>query len=142
MMITRDEELLPDLREFLIAETDRMNSMFDGMFDVSFAAVSKMLRDGVFLVCRDDGEVTGFHVSWLITSPLDINVKILQQQAFYVKENSGSTAYQLFKYFVDFGKREADHIITMLASKTNIKPASLERWGFSELETLYSMEVK
>ena len=141
--ISRETELTPELREFLVEETDRMNASFGhDAFDISFALVVKMIREGVFLVCRRHGEITGFHVSWIFRSPLDVNVRLIQQQAFYVAEDSGRTAYHLFKYFIDFGKREADHIITMVASKTNIKPATLKRWGFEELETLYKLEVK
>ena len=40
-----------------------------------------------------------------------------------------------------FGDCEADHIITMLTSRTNIKPCTLESKGFKMLEVLYRLEV-
>ena len=95
----------------------------------------------IFLICRRDGEVRGTMIAFLTKSPFDPSIKILQQQHFYVKPDSGRTAYHLFKKFIDIGKTEANHIITMLTSQTNIKPETLERLGFKEMETLYRMEV-
>jgi hypothetical protein len=50
-------------------------------------------------------------------------------------------AYLLFKDFIDFGKSNANHIITMICKITNIKPESLLKLGFTEMETLYRLEI-
>ena len=100
-----------------------------------------MIEMGIFLIGRKHGKICGFHVSWLNNSSLDVRIKILQQQIFYVKPDSGRMAYHLFKKFIDIGKSEANHIITMLTIHSNIKPETLKSWGFTEMETLYRMEI-
>jgi len=130
-----------DLHTFIIDNGDYLSELFDGVFNYENAAFPAMTEKAVFLVGRRDGEIRGFHISWLTRSPLDVNVKILQQQIFYVKPDSGRTAFKLFQNFIDIGKTEANHIITMLTKHTNIKPATIKRWGFKELEVWYRLEV-
>lgn len=140
--IERIDTLDDDVKEFIKKEIPELIKISNGRYDPNYCALVPMIQKGVFFVCRRNGEVTGFHVSWISPSPFDINVTLLQQQIFYVKPKSGRTAYHLFKKFIDFGKEHADHIITMVNKHTNIKPSTLKRWGFSEMETLYRMECK
>jgi hypothetical protein len=86
--------------------------------------------------------MTGHMICFFTKTPLDPQVTILRQLSFYAKPDSGRTAYHLFHKFIDIGKKQANHIITMLTSHTNIKPSTLENLGFKELETLYRMEIK
>lgn len=130
-----------ELEDFLIENCPDMAFLFDNKFNPENAAVEHMLNGAIFLVGRRDGEIRGLHISWLFKSPLDINVKVLQQQLFYVKPDSGRMAYHLFQKFIDIGKSEANHIITMLTRHTNIKPDTLVNLGFEELEVLYRLEV-
>lgn len=130
-----------DLKDFLIEETPKISEMFGNTFNPERAALGVMIEKGIFLVGRRNGEIKGIHISWLTSSALDINVKILQQQLFYVKPDSGRMAYYLFNKFIDIGKSEANHIITMLTRNTNIKPTTLQNLGFKELEVLYRLEV-
>lgn len=139
--IERATEYETDLHNFLKQETPKISALFENKFNPSNAAVRIMIEKGIFLVARRNGEIRGIHISWLIKSPLDLNVKILQQQLFYVKPDSGRTTYHLFKKFIDIGKSEANHIITMLTSQTNIKSTTLVNLGFKELEVLYRLEV-
>jgi len=131
-----------DFKKFLDAELPKLADKFENVFNPNNAAVIEILQRAIVFICRRNGEITGLHVSWLFASPLDINIKILQQQLFYVKPDSGRTAYHLFKKFIDFGKNEANHIITMLTSHTNIKPSTLKSLGFEELQTMYRMEMR
>ncbi len=130
-----------ELRNFVTSEAPKISEIFESKFNPENAAVELMIEKGIFLVGRRDGEIRGFHISWLSKSPLDMNVKILHQQLFYVKPDSGRMSYHLFKKFIDIGRSEANHIITMLTRHTNIKPETLENLGFSELEVLYRMEI-
>ena len=132
-----DDELL----KFLQEEVPKISEMFDSKFNYENCDLEHMVKNGVFLVCKKDNFLTGFHLSWLMSSPLDVTVKILTQQLFYVKPDSGRTAYHLFKKFIDFGQTHADHINTMIGRHTNIKASTLKRWGFEELEVMYRMEV-
>lgn len=130
-----------DLKDFIRKESRKLSKLFNNTFNHNYCAIESMIQKGVFLICRRDGLITGCHISWLFASPLDVNIKILQQQIFYVKKNSGRTAYHLFKKFIDIGKSEAHHIITMIGEHTNVKPSTLNSWGFEEIETLYRMKV-
>lgn len=130
-----------EIRSFFIKEGPEISKRFGFMYDYNFANYTRMVESGIFLVGRKNGEICGFHVSWLGTSSLDMRKKILQQQIFYVKPESGRMAYHLFKKFIDIGKSEANHIITMLTIHSNIKPETLRKWGFKEIETVYRMEI-
>jgi hypothetical protein len=101
-----------------------------------------MVEDYCFLVCIRKGEITGHMICQVCTTPLDPTVKIMQQLSFYVKPDSGRSAYYLFQKFIDIGKTHANHIITMLARQTNIKPSTLESMGFEEVEKTYRMVIK
>lgn len=140
--ITRETEYTDDLKNFIETEGFEISKMFDGVFNHHNAAVELLIKNAVFLVGRRDGEIRGLHVSWLFKSPLDTTVSILQQQIFYVKPDSGRTAFLLFDKFIDIGKNEANHIITMLTRHTNIKPETLNKLGFEEKEVMYRMEIK
>lgn len=140
--IERANILTDELRIFLECEMPKLSETFGNKFNYEMAIVKYMIERGIFFVGRRNGEIRGIHISWLFKSPLDIEVKILQQQLFYVKPESGRMAFYLFKKFIDFGKTEANHIITMLTSRTNIKSETLNNLGFEKLETLYRMEIK
>lgn len=130
-----------EILKFLDQNLPDLAATFEGAFDFRNANVSEMIRSGIFLVGRRNGEIRGLHISWLFKSPLDMNTKVLQQQLFFVKPDSGRMAYHLFQKFIDIGKTEANHIITMLTRHTNIKPKTLNSMGFKELEVLYRLEV-
>ena len=139
--VERINKYSSDLHSFIVDNGNYLSELFDGVFNYENAAFPAMAEKAVFLVGRRDGEIRGFHISWLTRSPLDTSVKILQQQIFYVKPDSGRMAFKLFQNFIDIGKTEANHIITMLTKHTNIKPATINRWGFKELEVWYRLEV-
>jgi len=139
--IERVTEFDGDIKKFLLEEAQSINNLFENKFDIQFADFKLMFEKGVFLVCRRDGKIRGIHLSFLHSSIFDKNTKSLYQQLFYVKPYSGRAAYHLFKKFIDIGRNEANHIITMLTSQTNIKSSTLESFGFKELETLYRLEV-
>lgn len=136
------EDFTDDVIKYLLVEMPKIAEMFDNKFDWKNCPLFKLAREYIFLVCRRNGEVRGHMLCYVFTSPLDVNVKILYQLSFYVKPDSGRTAYHLFHKFIDIGKERANHVITMLTTKTNLKPSTLEKLGFKELETLYRMEIK
>lgn len=139
--IKRIDYLSDDLKLFLQQELPSLSKKFDDKYDANYSALIKMIEKGVFFVCKRDGAITGIHISWLSSSPFDVRVKLLQQQLFYVKPESGRTAYHLFKKFIDFGKSNADYINTMIGEHTNVKPSTLKNWGFKELEVMYQMRT-
>ena len=131
-----------EVRAFLEEILPEYSARFGDKFNYAKANVRRMVERGLFLICRRNGTITGMLVAFKSRHVFDADVTLLRQQLLYAKPNSGRTAYWLFKKFIDIGKAEADHIITMITSQTNIKPSTLERLGFEELETLYRMEVK
>ena len=148
MMITytieqlkKPEDFKKDVVDFLNTEAPKINKMFGDHFDYVKFPWYAFAHAGIILICRRNGKVRGMFLASLCESIFDKNVKILQQELFYVKPDSGRTAYHLFKKFIDIGKSEADHIITMLTSQTNIKPTTLNNLGFKETEVLYTLEV-
>ena len=149
-MMTRDytierlrdpADFTPDIRKFLIEEVPKLAALFGDVFDWKNTSPFQMAKESFLLVVRRKGEVRGFLVAFLGTTDLDPKIIILRQMTFYVKPGSGRAAYYLFQKFIDIGKVEANHIITMLTSQTNIKPSTIEKMGFKELETLYRLEV-
>lgn len=139
--LEKPEDFTEDVIKFLREVMPKISEMYNNKLDFRYCKPELLAKHGIFLICRRDGEITGQHISNLSICPLDLSKRILQQVHFYVKPDSGRTAYHLFKEFLDIGKSEADHIITMLTSQTNIKASTLENMGFEELETLYRLEV-
>lgn len=91
------------------------------------------------VVCEADGRLVGFMFCFLGESLFDSRVKILQQDLLYTK--SKRATYLLLKDFIDFGKRNANHVVTMIGPDTNIKGESLEKLGFKHIESMYRMEI-
>lgn len=89
----------------------------------------------LFMTFRDDKPV-GFLYATLFQSVFSKSIKIFMQQSLYAEPGS-KAAYLLLKHFLDFGKLKADHVITMITPYTSIKGSSLEKLGFTEMETLY-----
>lgn len=139
--LNKDTVHLFGVKQYLYEVAPKLSEMFEGKLDYKNCPIEALAENYIFLVCRRNGEIRGHMLCYVFTSPLDIKVKILYQLSFYVKPESGRTAYHLFQKFIDIGKDRANHIITMLTSHTNIKPTTLERLGFKELETLYRMEI-
>lgn len=138
----KDLPLAEDVIKYLVETGPALSKLFDNKFNWKNAPILKLIKNCIFLVCRRNGEIRGHMICYVFNSPLDPEVRILYQLSFYVKPDSGRTAYYLFQKFIDIGKERANHIITMLTSRTNIKPSTLKSLGFEELETLYRMEIK
>lgn len=131
-----------EVMKYLVAEGPKISAMFEDKFSWKNTPLLLIAQKYHFYICKRNDEITGHFIGGLMSSPLDPTVKIFRQIALYAKPDSGRTAYHLFQKFIDIGKKEANHIITMLTSRTNIKPSTLENMGFKELETLYRMEIK
>jgi hypothetical protein len=130
-----------DVMMFLREEVPKINEMFGGDFDYSNFPLNNFAKNAVFLVSKRNDKITGIMLASLCPSLFDKNFKILQQELFYVKPDSGRSAYYLFQKFIDIGRLKANHIITMLTSQTNIKPSTLVKLGFRQTEVLYTLEV-
>lgn len=139
--IRAESHFTPEVRKFFIEEAPKVSALFDNKLNWKNCPIYRLAENTYFWICRRNGEIRGYLICYLFSSPLDPEVKVLYQLSFYVKPDSGRTAYYLFHKFIDIGKTRANHIITMLTDRTNIKPRTLEKLGFKELETLYRMET-
>jgi len=131
-----------EIANYLVTEAPKISAMFDNKLDWNKTPFAHLIENYQFYICRRNGEITGHLICYIFTSPLDTSKKILYQLAFYAKPDSGRTAWHLFQKFIDIGRKDANHIITMLTSQTNIKPSTLKNLGFEEVETLYRLEIK
>lgn len=99
------------------------------------------IDENYFAVCFRDSKPIGLLVASLQGSFFDRSIKILRQVTSFAVPNTRAT-YHLLRDFIDFGKCNANHIVTMIAAKTNIKPKSLEKLGFKKIEEAYRLEVE
>lgn len=127
-------------REFIMIAAEEMNTLYKSNYDWSLINFVKFLDEDLLLICYRDKEPVGFLAASFYASFFDPTVKILQQNLLYARPGTRA-AYLLLKEFVDFGKVNAKHTISMIAENTNIKPSSLEKLGFKKLETLYRLEA-
>lgn len=95
---------------------------------------------GLFLVCFENGKPVGMLMANYSTAFFDSSIKTLTSQTLYSKPGSRASKL-LLETFIDIGRKSADRIFTCIGKQTNIKPESLERLGFAEMETLYRMEI-
>lgn len=130
-----------EIHEYLGEVAPYLSKLFGNKFDYRLTPYGKLFQKYIFLVCLRDGKITGHMIANLFTSPLDESVRILYQVSFHAKPDSGRTAYHLFQKFLDIGKTRANHVITQRTPHTNIKASTLENMGFTEMETLYRLEI-
>jgi len=139
--LSRVEDFTDDIDAWLEQVAPKISALFGHVFNHKNFRPHLFAQNGFFLICKRNGKVRGGMVGMLLRSFIDPEIIVLQQVILYVQPDSGRAAYHLFKKFIDIGKTEANHIITMTTSQTNIKGKSLEKLGFKELETLYRLEV-
>lgn len=111
---------------------------FKGWRDFDF---DSYFKNGWLLVCKRDDKLIGFMLIRLYKSVFDNKTVLLRHDVLYGL-NGTRAAYYLFKAYLDFGKKNADHILGTLGEHTNIKPSTLEKLGFKKLDTIYRLEVK
>lgn len=130
-----------DLQE--IADlAQRTAEAFENKFDWRKFKVLKYIALARLSVCRRDGKIVGMMLARLCSSLFDDSKKILMQDLLVTEPGAWRAAKLLLDDFIDFGKGNANHIITMIAGPTNIKPRSLKKLGFHKLETHYRMEIE
>lgn len=130
-----------ELWVFIQKTAHQLNGFYDELYDWNNFPVPDLVRDHYFAVCYRDDQLVGAMVGTLSASIFDRKIKILRQITQFAVPGT-QAAYWLMKDFIDFGKLNANHILTNIGTKTNIKPRSLEKLGFKELETIYRMEIK
>ncbi len=124
---------------YFISVAKRASKMYGDPLEWNNFDVMDYVKRGRIVVCYRKGALKGVMLSRLFSSIFDIKTKVVMQDLLWTE--TPRAAYLLMQDFIDFGKLNADHIITMRAKYTCIKESSLESQGFKKLETLYRLEV-
>ena len=125
---------------FLLKVGDEVSEMYGNKFDWENFALYKYAWTNWLVICKKGGKPVGLMAARLFGSIFDDKTKILYQDLLYAQPGTRAAKY-LLESFIDFGKSNADHIISCIGQKSNIKPRSLEKKGFVKLEELYRIEV-
>ena len=139
--LTCADDFDTDLALWLVNEAKVLSELYDGVFDHKTFDFISYAEKRVFFLCRKNGEPVGIMLCSLFRSGFDRSKTILMQELLYVKSPEFKATYKLLHHFIDFGRSQANHVITMIGLKTNIKARSLEKLGFKKFEELYRMEI-
>lgn len=130
----------PELIEFIRDGAKQVAELYGHKFDWTKFKIRIYAFDHRITICRKDGRPVGAMLSRLYGSIFDDGVKILYQDLLYAKPGTRA-AKLLMDDFIDFGRSNANHIISAIGEHTNIKRRSLEKLGFKKLEELYRLET-
>lgn len=133
-------DLDPKLIQFIGEAGKKLNQQYDQNYDYNHFPIREFVKKHYLCVCYRDGSPVGFLAASLFSSFFDSKCRILYQNLLYSLPNTRAT-YFLLRDFIDFGRLHANHIITVIAEKSNIKPQSLIKLGFKKLEESYRMET-
>lgn len=126
--------------EFFIEVAQNVAAMYGNKYNWKNFPLYEYAKRHRIIVCSRGDELVGVMLSRLGFSIFDPSVKNLRQDLLYARPGTRAAHY-LIQEFIDFGERNANHIITTINKKTNIKGSTLEKAGFEKLEVLYRMEV-
>ena len=99
--------------------------------------INQVLKEHYVWLCLDSKEeLKGIMIATLSPCFWDPSLKMLRQELIYTS-NPIATA-ELIRYFIDFGRNNANHVIMCIGEKTNIKESSLNKLGFDKLECALS----
>lgn len=129
-----------EMQEYICTVSKRVSYKYGKLFGWENFKPYTYAHAHRLMLCRRDGRPVGVMLSRVYGSVFDPDVKILFQDLLY-GEPGTRAAYLLLRDFIDFGKANANHIITAIGKQTNIKRRSLERLGFNKLEEAYQIEV-
>lgn len=126
---------------YMLAVGRHLSKRYGHKFNADRFNLAWYLDNGRITMCMDmKGDPVGLMMAQLYPSVFDPDVKILRQDLLYAPPASRALK-MLLDDFIDFGKSNADHILTMIGEHTNLKESSLEKMGFEKLETLYRLET-
>lgn len=128
------------LYKFLYESACWVNSVYGNKFDWDRSLILTIARNGYLAIAHRGEMPVGFLAGSFYHSTFDRKMKILRQDLLFALPKTRAS-YYLLRDFIDFGKSSANHIITAIGTKTDIKPRSLEKLGFTKLEELYRMEI-
>lgn len=132
-------ETLKSEFEFFKTVAERVAEIFDGDFDWRNFNIVRYVDSQRMTLCRRNGIPVGVMLASKFISAFDSKKVILRQDLLWAKPGTRA-AWYLMVDFIDFGKSNADHLITMIGDETNVKRQTIEKLGFKKIEELYRME--
>ena len=132
-------ETLKNEFEFFKNTAEIVAATFDNKSDWRNFNIVKYVDSQRAMLCRRNGVPVGVMLASHRVSMFDPSKVILRQDLLWAKPGTRA-AWYLLKDLIDFGKANADHLITMIGGKTNIKRQTIEKLGFKKIEEIYRME--
>lgn len=127
-----------DVLDYVLSVGERIkeNEKFPGWEQID---LERFCRHHLLAIAYKGSEPVGLLMATIGRPIFTQWIRTLRQEVLWAEKIG--VASSLLDYMIDFGKDHADHVITMIGGQTNIKPRSLEKKGFAQLEVLYRMEV-
>jgi len=119
----------------------KLNAAHGSPFFFHAFPVKRFADEQHLWICYRDKVIVGFLAATMTSNLFDPSIKQLKQTLLYADPGTRASKY-LLENMIDFGRLHANHIHCVIGQKTNIKPRSLERLGFKELETTFRMEIE
>lgn len=129
-----------DVRRFVTEGAEHANRVYGNKYDWKNFPILDFIDSHYFAICFRNDKPVGFICGTLTHNGFDRKIITLRQTLLYAVPKTRATLL-LLKDFIDFGKENANHIITGIGTETNIKPKSLEKLGFKHLEQVFRLEV-
>lgn len=136
----RAKNIKPVHSRFIYEAGLKVNKQDGSKYDWESFPLKRFAEEHLLLMCYRNGQPVGFLAGTIFGSFFDPRIKILYQNLLFSLPNTRSSLL-LLKEFIDFGKTNANHTISVIGQNSNIKPRSLLRLGFTKLEELYRMET-
>lgn len=137
----KSADLDPDLIKWILYASAQLNYKYGNRYDWSSFPFHDIMDNHYFAVCTLNGKYVGMTMGRLAANIFDPKCKMLRQITMFA-DRGAKTAYYLMNDFIDFGKKNANHVISTINVETNIKGSTLEKLGFKHTESIYRMEVK
>lgn len=133
------ESIGPVVVNFLFDCGEEIEKLYP-TYDWTSFKIFRFVRDHLLWVAYRDDKPVGFLMAVQAGHIFDPSIRTLRQILLYSRPNTRASLL-LLKEFIDFGKSNANHVITAIGQNTNIKPKSLEKLGFKKLEEIYRLET-
>lgn len=134
------KDLNPTLLRFIANSSTELNEMYDFNFNWAHKFPLKYaIETQVFLICYKAETPVGMLVASLQPAFFDTSKRVLKQQTLFSKHPRAT--YELLRYFIDFGRLNANLVVTNIGKHTNLKPESLKKLGFTKMEEVFSLEA-
>lgn len=136
----RVEDVNERLKEFFTNSSSALHKLHSHFpFKFGSEEITHYINRHRMTICYQGFKPVGLLMSRLFPSIWNPIVKILYQDLLYSETKRGT--YCLLKDFIDFGRRNANSIVTTIGVKTDLNRRSLEKLGFSKTEESYEIEV-